>query len=215
MRRSPGDSPGPRQPPFGAGQKALSTGLWLPRAFRRVAFASWAVLLPLKDWASLTVGLLAASDFKGVATFCTSETRGGGCLLYPGAVVPAPGVFGAPGPMARHRRLDQPPVPANVGNEASSEVDLRSPVPSFPSPARPDGSDLPWTLPLASPQAVASLRRRDREPIWALLGVVLDHSTGATSCRTRNTEVCRLRKVAPWFAPAPTDGAGFSNPETS
>src|SRR5947209_17780658 len=48
-----GSPPGPRQPPFGAGHQALSTGLWLPLAFRRVAFASWAFLCPLRAWAVL------------------------------------------------------------------------------------------------------------------------------------------------------------------
>src|SRR5262249_55399424 len=52
-RQLSGSPPGPRQPPFSAGYAALSTGLWLPLAFRRVAFASWAFLFPLRAWAVL------------------------------------------------------------------------------------------------------------------------------------------------------------------
>jgi hypothetical protein len=52
-RQLSGSLPGPRQPPFGAGHEALSTGLWIPLAFRRVAFASWAFLFPLRAWAVL------------------------------------------------------------------------------------------------------------------------------------------------------------------
>ena len=67
--------PAPRQPPFGVGPEALSTGLGIPLAFRRVAFAFWAILFPLRVWAVLPkiVRLTGrVPDRIGVATFRTS-----------------------------------------------------------------------------------------------------------------------------------------------
>src|SRR6266852_2824421 len=49
---------------FRPAARPLSTGLIVPRAFRRVAFASWTFLCPLKDWASLAVGLLAEARLQ-------------------------------------------------------------------------------------------------------------------------------------------------------
>jgi hypothetical protein len=49
-RRTLDDSPDPRQQPFGLGQTTLSAGLWIPRAFRQAAFASWIFMSPL--WSS-------------------------------------------------------------------------------------------------------------------------------------------------------------------
>src|SRR5712692_1506372 len=40
---------------------ALSAQLWIPVAFRRAAFASWFFLFPLRNSASLAVGLLRVS----------------------------------------------------------------------------------------------------------------------------------------------------------
>jgi hypothetical protein len=42
-------------------QWALSGGLWIPRAFRRPAFASCAFLRPLWTWPALAIGLLASA----------------------------------------------------------------------------------------------------------------------------------------------------------
>ena len=52
LPRSAGDSPDPRQHPFGLGI-ALSARLWIPVAFRLAAFASWIILFPLRDSRSL------------------------------------------------------------------------------------------------------------------------------------------------------------------
>ncbi len=52
-RRTLDYSPDPRQQPFGSGQMALSAGLWIPRAFRQAAFASWTFLCPLWNSAFL------------------------------------------------------------------------------------------------------------------------------------------------------------------
>ena len=86
LPRSSGDSPDPRQPPFGLGI-ALSARLWIPVAFRLAAFASWVILCPLGSSASLTVGLLArgADDClrspdqtpSGLPRSATSEMRPG------------------------------------------------------------------------------------------------------------------------------------------
>jgi hypothetical protein len=45
--------------PFRGTPSALSGGLWIPRAFRRPALASCAVLYPLRDWPALARGLLS------------------------------------------------------------------------------------------------------------------------------------------------------------
>jgi hypothetical protein len=91
-------SPGPRQHPFGSGQRPYPAGYprrpaeeltnvsRFPAAFRLPALASWAILRPLGNRAFLTVGLPSASllsDPNGVVTFRTSEIR-------PGWVPPIP-----------------------------------------------------------------------------------------------------------------------------
>src|SRR5262249_49426537 len=60
-QRPLGRSPGARQPPCGACHRALSGGLWIPRAFRRPAFASCAFLRPLWSWPALAIGLLTSA----------------------------------------------------------------------------------------------------------------------------------------------------------
>src|SRR5215831_5704623 len=61
LQRPLGRSPGARQPPCGVRQWTLSGGLWIPRAFRRPAFASCAFLRPLWTWPALAIGLLESS----------------------------------------------------------------------------------------------------------------------------------------------------------
>src|SRR5215471_5298858 len=65
FQRPLGRSPGARQPPCGVCHRALSGGLWLPRAFRRPAFASCAFLRPLWSSPALTIGLLECPDHNG------------------------------------------------------------------------------------------------------------------------------------------------------
>jgi hypothetical protein len=45
--------------------ETLSGGLWIPRAFRRPAFASCAFLRPLWGWPALAIGLLESSRPQG------------------------------------------------------------------------------------------------------------------------------------------------------
>jgi hypothetical protein len=87
IRQLSGSPPGPRQPPFGVRHEALSTGLGIPRDFRRVAFASWAVLFPLRVWAVLpkivpwtAVRSVARGD---VPTACPPSRRNRRVFFYP------------------------------------------------------------------------------------------------------------------------------------
>jgi hypothetical protein len=63
-------------------------------------------------------------------------------------------------------------VPATGLYGASSEVHRHSPVPSFPEPVSPDGSDCPWLLPLASHVPVTREARRDWESAGTLAEVL-------------------------------------------
>ena len=100
----------------------------------------------------------------GLSRSALGRDNGGGCPLYSGVGVSAQGLLRFPCPqrpgiavLVNHR-------PATLHDEASSRVHSHSPVPSFPRPVCPDGSDAPWPLPLASHPTVASDARRDREP---------------------------------------------------
>ena len=90
-QRSLGGPPGPRQQPFGLGPATLSTGLWIPLAFRRVAFASRAFLCPLRNSAFLPkiVGPTgwAFQTAMGLPCFAPGRRDRRGCLLYPGVLV--------------------------------------------------------------------------------------------------------------------------------
>jgi hypothetical protein len=70
------------QPGYLRTMAALSSGLCIPLAFRRLAFASCVFPFPLRDSAFLTVGLLAIGaddaprpDRIGIAVFRTPEMR--------------------------------------------------------------------------------------------------------------------------------------------
>jgi hypothetical protein len=79
--RSLGDSPSPRQPPFGVGIYPIQPVIIFPGAFRLLAFASWIILFPLRNYPFLTVGLLGCMpDLIGVLTFRTPELRLGWVL---------------------------------------------------------------------------------------------------------------------------------------
>src|SRR6266404_1901476 len=76
-QRPLGRSPGARQPPCGVRHRALSGGLWIPRAFRLPAFASCAFLHPLWSWPALAMGLLApARPQRGYHVPHRQETSG-------------------------------------------------------------------------------------------------------------------------------------------
>ena len=67
----------------------LSGGLWLPRAFRLPAFASWGILSPLGCCAALAVGLLIAQTPSGLprSAYPTQRRR---LRLSPGGASSAP-----------------------------------------------------------------------------------------------------------------------------
>lgn len=161
---------------------ALSTQLWIPVAFRRVAFASETFLFPREDSAVLTVGLLPrATDSMGISTFRYLETRTGrmpavlrglvsfprldrGTWLHTWIVIRVP--------LTQHCRCPTT-VPATSSNGASSQVHLRSSVRPFPSPvARMVGHSLDIT-PMLRDLSVTRPARRDWEQAswtraWAL-----------------------------------------------
>src|SRR5262249_49610619 len=69
--------------------RPVSTGLWLPLALRRVAFASWVILCPLRRGPPFrrSAGLLArgARPQRGCRVPHPERCDGGGRLLYCGA----------------------------------------------------------------------------------------------------------------------------------
>src|SRR6266516_50496 len=89
LQRLLGRSPGARQHPFELRHRALSGGLWFPRAFRRPAFASCAFLRPLWVKPALAIGLLERPDHNGVTTFHIGKTRRGSWPLYAGSWAPS------------------------------------------------------------------------------------------------------------------------------
>lgn len=164
-QRSKGDSPGPRQQPFGLGQSALSVGLCLSRAFRRTAFASRTFLCPLRFWAVLPkmVGLTGVCrTATGLPRFAPGRSVGGGCLLYCGAEVSATASMSEDAFSCGPLSSCQPSFSATCTDAASSKIHSRSPVPTFPCPTRPDGSELSW----ASTVCCRTARYRDACAVW-------------------------------------------------
>jgi hypothetical protein len=83
-----GESPDPRQHPFRL-SKALSSRLWIPAAFRPLAFASWIVLFPLGTSAVLASGLLTwVRPPWGSHVPHHREPTGVGAFYTPGAWCP-------------------------------------------------------------------------------------------------------------------------------
>jgi hypothetical protein len=182
---------------------ALSSGLWIPLAFRRLAFASWAFLSRCGIGPSLRVadchanGLFArVADRNGVSTFHMGEMRWG----WVSSLSRSPGV---PPQRMRARcgstwlrpnhvpgsecRLGQPPIPACWNDETSSRIRSRSPFPSSPYLRRGDGSLTSWAFPSASHPAVASDAREggDRSGTLTWGSGTTSHSFHVASCRTR------------------------------
>ncbi len=103
-------------------------------SFDLPAFASWTILHPPKNSAFLTVGLpnQTGSDFDGIVTFHTVETRPAGCPLYSGARCPHDQqlVTGR-----RHCNHSSSPIPQchipsseAKSDEASTRMHSRSPI---------------------------------------------------------------------------------------
>jgi hypothetical protein len=67
----------------------------------------------------------------------------------------------------------QPSVATTFRFAASTEVHSHSPVPSFPHPARLDGSGSPWASPACSRTPRYRGACAGREPTWALVGAVV------------------------------------------
>jgi len=90
----------------------------------------------------------------GLPRFAPVRYDRGGCFLYSGVVVSLHGTGAAPMPRQERAPVfdpaspSKPSVPATFFDEASSEVNLRSPVRPSPRPARLDGSGSPWASPL-------------------------------------------------------------------
>jgi hypothetical protein len=145
---SAGDSPDPRQRPFGLGQRPYPPGYGFP-----VPFGGWRSLLGSScarcgfgPSFRRSSGLLAGwPDHNGVATFRTDELRRGRAP----SLLRGRGVYDRSKARSRSggpcRRVSHPA--AIFAYAASMKVHLRSPFPSFPGPVGRDDSDFPWALP--------------------------------------------------------------------
>ena len=155
-------------------------------------------------------GLLDQSpDHNGIAAFCTSEIRPGWVL----PVLRGRGVLAWAGaaPMSRqersgscfstqHRRRDHR-IPAIFFDEASTEVNSRSPVRSSLCPVRLDGSGSPW----ASPLCCRTLRYLALAGVRDWPGHWLEH----------NHESCSLKLVQRRVATSPQNRACDCSPHTA
>jgi hypothetical protein len=199
-RQLSGRPPGPRQPPFGAGREALSTGLWAPLAFRRVAFASWAFLFSLRVWAVLPkiVRLTGwGQTASGLPRSAPAETRRGRAPpLLRGLGAPArrrwralTGSAARSGSEPSHRRVSHRLRRPYV-TQPRTEVHSHSPVPSVPHPVGLDGSVSPWALPVCfhTPRCRGRLR-----------GSRTDLGTGRGSGDSPTAAHLERLRVAPCF----------------
>ena len=136
-----GGLPGPRQHPFRLGI-TLSSRLWLPGAFRPLAFASWTFLLPLELPATLTSAVLTTVRFHGGYHVPHHRAATGvGAFYTPGSWCPCLGACVNPRPLqttvascllTQHCRRYQSSCPATSIYEASTKIHRCSPVQSFP-----------------------------------------------------------------------------------
>ena len=203
-RQLSGSLPGPRQPPFGVGHEALSTGLCLPLAFRRVAFASWAVLFPLRAWAVLP----KIVRLTGWGQTASGLPRSAPVEMRRGRVPPILRDLGAPA--CRDKR--GMPLPDQVAGPGSWSVyrrgshRLRRPFVTQPPrrficihPSRLSLARLAWMVqaflglhPSAFARHVTGALARvgNRPGHWSGQWLLANcHSSGATSCRTLLAEM--------------------------
>ena len=108
--------------------------------------------LPSEDRRAYWTGVQTTT---GLPRFAPGRYDRGGCFLYSGVVVSLRGLGGCPrhvrnrvAPVGDPESPSKPSVAATFFDEASSEVNLRSPVRPSPRPARLDGSGSPWASPL-------------------------------------------------------------------
>ena len=161
--------PASRQHPFGLGI-ALSSGLWIPPAFRRLAFASRSIPFPLEihvRYRSSTA--LSPQTPSGLLRSAPTRYDRGGCPLCSGALVSLthPPKEMCPN-MARMRRLCQP-ISGARGSRSFFEGSFAFTRPVFPLPVAPR---LAWfalgLVPLAQDPAVTSDAKRGGNRRWTL-----------------------------------------------
>ncbi len=98
-QRAESGSPDPRQHPFRLGI-TLSSRLWVPAAFRLLAFASWIILFPLGTSAVLTSGLLTGvRPHWGSHVPHYRAATGVGAFYTPGSWCPCSGACVNPWPL--------------------------------------------------------------------------------------------------------------------
>jgi hypothetical protein len=143
-------------------------GSRFPAAFRPPAFASWVILRPLGNSASLTVGPPAgqpAGPQRGCRVAHEQDATGQGAPLTPGTVVRSrPATILRPAPAALPRPVPTAPLehPTCGGHlhETSTGVHSRSPI----TTKRPDAARQPGSrrLPPVFPSPAAPGWDRDR-----------------------------------------------------
>src|SRR6266571_4644022 len=108
--------------------------------------------LPSEDRRAYWTGVQTTT---GLPRFAPVRCGRGGCFLYSGVLVSLHGTGEYPchgrsfrAPVCDPASPSKPSVPATYFDEASSEVNLRSPVRPSLRPVRLDGSDAPWASPL-------------------------------------------------------------------
>jgi hypothetical protein len=108
--------------------------------------------LPSEDCRAYWTGVQTTT---GLPRFAPVRYGRGGCFLYSGVHVSLHGTGGFPchGRSVKLLLFDpespcKPSIPATFFDEASSEVNLRSPVRPSPRPDRLDDSGSPWASPL-------------------------------------------------------------------
>ena len=131
----------------------------------------------------------AVQTTTGLPRFAPASYDRGGCFLYPGVLVsqrdrqttshldrvsPARCLDPLIAVLVNHR------IPATSSYGASSKIHSRSPVRSFPSPVRLDGSGSPWTSPLCFRTSCYQGPCVGWELAWTLARIVAtshDHSS--------------------------------------
>ena len=145
-----------------------ASGSRFPAAFRPPAFASWAFLRPLGNYASLTVGLPAATSSRtpsGLSRSTCVRYGQGGCPLYPGdgGALPADQIrpagtrrLPAAGPCSPASTIPPARVLMTRRHRGFTHVHPSG----LPQPVTPRRNGSPWALPRASHPTVTHDARR-------------------------------------------------------
>jgi hypothetical protein len=143
-----------------------------PAAFRRPAFASWVILRPLGNYASLTVGRPGSNHLPGPHRGCPvaheQDATGQGAPLTPRTAVRSrPAITTQPAPAAFQRPVPTAPLKHPIGgghlHEASTGVHSRSPIPPGHPNRAPDAGTALRHRPTGLLLACSS--RMEREPL--------------------------------------------------